>query len=183
MTDSLAVTSAQLRDVARAVRRMPYALRVELRGSVAREVATPVARQVSLAAGASDNAFARAFRSRGVSVKPGTDTPQVVIGGPEPFGSHGGRMRSIAGGAEFGGSRARSTYTRRRARGGRIRRGGSGTVIVRRATTVGFGRAPGREGRFLFPTFRRELPRMGEAYLRILERIADKLAAQGAQHG
>lgn len=182
MTDSLAVTSAQLRDVARAVRRMPYALRVELRGSVAREVATPVARQVSLAAGASDNAFARAFRSRGVSVKPGTDTPQVVIGGPEPFGSHGGRMRSIAGGAEFGGSRARSTYTRRRSRGGR-RRGGSGTVIVRRATTVGFGAAPGREGRFLFPTFRRELPRMGEAYLRILERLAGKLAAEGATRG
>jgi hypothetical protein len=174
MTYPLTIDTRALRTIQAGVRRLPYDLRRELRGSVAREVATPVARQVSLAAGASGNPFARAFRSQGVAVKPSTDTPEIVVGGPAPFGGHRGTMRKIAGGAEFGGSRKHTTYTRKRSRGGR-RRGGSGTVIVRRATTVGFGRAPGGEGRFVFPTFRRELPRMGAAYLVILGRIADRL--------
>lgn len=151
----------------RAARSLPRELRAELRTSMNREVAAPVARQIQAAAGREALPVVQAFRNRGVAVKPGEE-PTIVVGGPEPYGH--GRMRNQAFGAEYGGGKRESTYTRKGRKRGR-RRGAAHTVNDRR-TTRHYG-GPVKGGRFVGPTLRREAPAMQEAFLRVLARVTD----------
>jgi hypothetical protein len=130
-----------------------------------REVASPVAKQVQLAAGAAGNPFARLFRSQGVVVKPNQENATIVVGGPSGVGTHGGTLRKIVHGAEFGGGHAKTLYWRKGHR-------------VKRSTTVGFG-PRSTDGRFVFPTVRREIPRMQAAFVVIVARAADRMKSYG----
>lgn len=168
-TEALDFNDRALKAAIRAVRVLPSALRREFRTAVGREVVTPLGRQVQLAAGSSATTFSRAFRNRGVSVEPGEE-PMLRIGGPEPFGSHGGRMRDITWGAEFGGSHRKTTYQMKGRKSGRRR---AAAHEVRRSTTVGFGRHQ-TDGAFIVPTLRREIDTMSEAYLALLARVTDE---------
>jgi hypothetical protein len=158
----------------RAARALPKELRAEFRTSVNREVVAPVAREIQAVAGRSAIKPVRAFRNRGVAVKPGEE-PTLVVGGPEPYGRT--RMRTIAHGAEFGGGYGKTTYTRKGRKAGR-RRGPSHQVT--RATTVEFGRRVA-DGRFVYPTLRRRVPEMTEAFLGIVERVTEEVWSRGNQ--
>jgi hypothetical protein len=172
--DVLDVDARALSAAVRAARNLPADLRAELRRRTAREVVAPVARQVQLAAGASGDPFARLFRSRGVTVRPG-DEPILVVGGPERIGDHGGTLRAVVKGAEFGGGRAFTTYLRR-SRG--TRRRAPRDKRVRRRATVEFGPAT-RDGTFVYPTILREVPATLDRYARILADVADKVTGHG----
>jgi hypothetical protein len=162
------LTPRELAVAVRAARALPRELRAEFRTSVNREVAGPAAREVQAVAGRQSVPAARAFRNRGVAVKP-SEEPILVVGGPESYGRT--RMRSIAYGAEFGGGKRRSTYTRKGRKRGRSR---SGPHQVTRRTTVGFG-PPARAGRFVFPTLIKRAPEMSDAFLRIVARVTDEV--------
>jgi hypothetical protein len=166
--------SRSIAQAARAARALPAELRAEFRLSVNREVVAPVAREVQAVAGRSAISAVRAFRTRGVAVKPGEE-PTLVVGGPETYAGKA-RMRTIAYGAEFGGGAKVSTYTRKGRRTGR-RRGASHTVT--RHTTRQFGPHTGRDGRFVFPTLIKAVPQMTEAYLRIVERVTEEVWSRG----
>lgn len=166
MTEHLAIDRADLDSALRAARNLPKELRADLKSRVGREVVSPVAKQVQLAAGASTLNVVRAFRSRGVAVKPGEE-PMLVVGGTEPFGTKA-NMRRIAAGAEFGTYRTRTSYQRKgRKRKGRAR---GATHGVSRDAGVQMGnRVP--DGRFVFPTMLREAPRMADSFVTILDDI------------
>jgi hypothetical protein len=136
--------------------------------SVNREVAAPAAREVQAVAARSSVKVVRAFRSKGVAVKPGEE-PTLVFGGPETYAGKA-RMRTVVQGAEYGGGKRRTTYTRRGRKRGRSR-GASHTVHDRR-TTVQFG-GPVRDGRFIRPTLVKQAPVMQDAFLRILARVTE----------
>jgi hypothetical protein len=162
----------QIKAAVRAARALPKELRAEFRMAVNREVAAPAAREVQAVAARSPYPVVRAFRSRGVAVKPGEE-PTLVFGGPETYAGRA-RMRTVVHGAEFGGGKKRTTYTRRGRKKGRSR-GGTHTVHNRR-TTVQFGPPPGyRKGRFIHPTLQKQAPVMQEAFLRILTRVTDQV--------
>jgi hypothetical protein len=160
------ITPKELSVAVRAARALPRELRAEFRTSVNREVAGPAARAIQAAAARQSVPAARAFRSRGVAVKP-SEEPIVVVGGPESYGRT--RMRSIAYGAEFGGGKRVTTYSRKGRKRGRSR---SGPHQVTRRTTVQFG-PPAREGRFVFPTLVKRAPEMTDAFLKIVARVTD----------
>jgi hypothetical protein len=166
----LLIDERAVKQAVRAARALPKELRAELRMSMNREVAAPAAREVQAVAARSPYKVVRAFRNRGVSVKPGEE-PTLVFGGPETYAGRA-RMRTVVHGAEHGGGKRRTTYQRRGARRGR-RRGESHTVHNRR-TTVQFG-PPSRTGRFIGPTLQAQAPVMQAAFLRVLERATDQL--------
>jgi hypothetical protein len=158
----------------RSARALPRELRQQFRTSVNREVVAPVAREVQVVAGRSTVKAVRAFRNRGVAVKPGEE-PTLVVGGPEPYAGRA-KMRTIAFGAEFGGSYRHTEYRRRGRRTGR-RRGASHTVD--RAVTTQFGTRHDNDGRFVYPTLRKRVPEMTEAFLRIVERVTEEVWTRG----
>jgi hypothetical protein len=167
----LTVTSRQVQDAVRASRRLPTDLRTELRDRVDSEVVTPLARQISLAAGASYVHSARAFRlGTGVFVHRGEE-PALRVGGPMPYGKT--NLRTVVGGAEFGAHPRPTTYTATR-RGRKPRGAPRRTWQVTRDTTAQFGRFTGTRGRFVFPTMRREGRLTSERWAAILDDVAAK---------
>jgi hypothetical protein len=172
VSEFVTFTERDVKSAVRAARALPADLRRALVRDVSRQVVSPVARQVQIAAGRSSVHATRAFRSRGVLVKPGEE-PTLVVGGPEAYGRT--TMRRIAQGAEWGGGAKRTTYSRKGRKVGRKR---SGSHQVTRRTTAQFG-GPEREGRFVRPTMLREVPKMTEAYLAIIARVTEEVWDRG----
>lgn len=170
----ITLDNATIAMAARAARALPKELRAEFRTAVNREVVAPVAREVQAVAGRSAIPVVRAFRNRGVAVKPGEE-PTLVVGGPETYAGRA-RMRTVAYGAEFGGGDRVTTYTRKGRKVGR-KRGAAHSVT--RHTTRQFGPHQGKTGRFVYPTLVKAVPQMTEAYLRIVERVTEEVWSRG----
>lgn len=160
------------RSIKRAIttaRRLPADLRNAMKTEVNRKVVAPLAREVQAVAGKSAITPVRAFRNRGVFVKPG-EKPVLVVGGPEPYGRT--TMKTIAGGAEWGGSNRHTTYQRKGRKVGRKR--GAPHSVTRR-TTREFGKRS-VDGRFVYPTFKRMWPVIQDQYLAILQKVVSESA-------
>ena len=144
----------------RVIRFGPSAVRAAMRTRVADEVVSPVAHEVMAVAATESNHLVNQFGSRGVTVRKG-EKPVLVVGGTSGVGTHGGNLRAIVHGAEFGGSNARHLYARRSGKGG---------SVVKRRTTVEFGTTGQfREtGRFIYPTITALMPQIIERYKRIV---------------
>ena len=145
-----------------AARGLPPALRNALKLDVNTKVVSPVAKEVQAVAGSSAIKAVNAFKSKGVLVKPG-EKPILVVGGPESYGRT--TMRTIAGGAEWGGSNRHTTYPMK---GRRTGRGRHNAHWVRRRVTREFGTQVA-DGRFVHPTITRMLPVVMDAYVAILQ--------------
>lgn len=179
MADMIDLGQRDIAALARAARALPADLRAQFRLDVNREVVSPVAREVQAVAGRSSIAAVRAFRSRGVAVRPGEE-PTLVVGGPEGYAGKA-KMRTIAQGAEYGGGKRETTYSRKGRKRGRSR-GGPHSVTrhtTRQFAGPGVTTQQGTRGRFVWPTLVKRAPEMTEAYLKIVERTVEKVMLRG----
>lgn len=163
-------------DASRALRRLPSAIKRQVKLDVREEVAEPLAARVKAAP---TGPYARVI-SAGVKTKADV-VPRIAVGGKRKAVSGGARVVDLVYGDEFGGGKRETVVTRPARNAARTRTGkpsaktrqaarSAGNTRYRRRTTMQF--VPPHP--FLFPTVRRERAAMLEGLGRIIDRVLDQ---------